>query len=78
MTHTLIVFQYILGLIMSIGFLAGASNFADGFMPIEVRGARLTYVRIAAFSTFSSAIEYAVNTCTRACRLNRTSPSLSA
>jgi Na+-driven multidrug efflux pump len=66
LTHTLILFQSILGLIMSIGFLAGAANFAQGFVPVEVRGASLTYVRIAAFSAFSSAIEYAVNTSTRA------------
>ncbi|PSN70576.1 hypothetical protein BS50DRAFT_545405 [Corynespora cassiicola Philippines] len=66
LTHTLILFQSVLGLIMSIGFLGGASTFAQGFVPIEVRAASLTYVRIAAFSAFSSAIEYAVNTSTRA------------
>ncbi|KAF2684178.1 hypothetical protein K458DRAFT_367690 [Lentithecium fluviatile CBS 122367] len=66
LTHTLILFQSILGLIMSICFLAGASTFAKGFVPVEVRGASLTYVRISAFSAFSSAVEYAVNTSTRA------------
>ncbi|KAF2731521.1 hypothetical protein EJ04DRAFT_498574 [Polyplosphaeria fusca] len=65
-THTLILFQSILGLIMSIAFLAGASTFAKGFVPIEIRAASLTYVRIEAFSAFSSALEYAVNTSTRA------------
>jgi Na+-driven multidrug efflux pump len=66
LTYTLISFQTILGLIMSICILAGASTFANGFVPIEVRGASITYVRIAAFSAFGSAIEYAVNSSTRA------------
>jgi Na+-driven multidrug efflux pump len=66
LTHTLILFQSVLGLIMSIGFVAGASNFAKGFVPAEVRDVSVTYVRISAFSTFSSAVEYAVNTSTRA------------
>lgn len=66
LTHTLIVFQSILGLIMSIGFLGGASTFAKGFVPEEVRDVSVTYVRISAFSAFSSAVEYSVNTSTRA------------
>jgi Na+-driven multidrug efflux pump len=53
-------------MIMSIGFVAGASTFAKGFVPVEVRDVSVTYVRISAFSAFSSAIEYAVNTSTRA------------
>ncbi|KAL5411100.1 hypothetical protein PMIN06_004607 [Paraphaeosphaeria minitans] len=66
LTHTLILFQSTLGLIMSFAFLGGASTFAKGFVPVEVRNASLTYIRIAAFSAFSSAIEYAVSTSTRA------------
>ncbi|KAF2122315.1 hypothetical protein BDV96DRAFT_609233 [Lophiotrema nucula] len=66
LSHTLILFQSILGLIMSIAFVAGASTFAKGFVPIEVRSASVNYVRISAFSAFSSAVEYAVNTSTRA------------
>lgn len=66
LTHTLIVFQSLLGLIMSVAFLGGAGTFAKGFVPVEVRAASLTYVRIAAFSTLSSAVEYAVSTSTRA------------
>lgn len=65
-SHTLILFQSILGLIMSIAFVAGASTFADGFVPVEVRSASVTYVRISAFSAFSSAVEYSVNNSTRA------------
>ncbi len=51
---------------MSISFLAGAATFAKGFVPIEVRDASLTYMRISAFSALSSAIETAVATVTRA------------
>lgn len=66
LTHTLIIFQSILGFIMSLAFVGGASTFAKGFVPEEVRDVSITYVRIAAFSAFSSAIEYSVNTSTRA------------
>ncbi|KAK5662877.1 hypothetical protein OQA88_6288 [Cercophora sp. LCS_1] len=60
LAHTLILFQSIMGLIMSIGFLAGARTYAKGFVPIEVREQSLPYVRISAFSALSSAIEIAV------------------
>lgn len=66
LTHTLILFQSIVGFIMSIEFVAGASNFAIGFVPIEIRDVSLTYVRISAFSALSSAVEYSVSTSTRA------------
>ncbi|KAF1835101.1 hypothetical protein BDW02DRAFT_496777 [Decorospora gaudefroyi] len=66
LTHTLILFQSCLGLIMSIAFVAGASTFAKGFVPVEVRDVSVTYVRISAFSAFASAVEYAVSTSTRA------------
>lgn len=66
LTHTLILFQAILGLIMSVGFVGGASTFAKGFVPIEVRDESLTYIRISAFSALSSAIETAVAAATRA------------
>ncbi|OTB16412.1 hypothetical protein K445DRAFT_332138 [Daldinia sp. EC12] len=66
LAYTLILFQSILGLIMSIAFIAGAATFAQGFVPIEVRAASLTYIRISAFSAVSSAIETAVAAATRA------------
>ncbi|KAK6955870.1 hypothetical protein Daesc_003515 [Daldinia eschscholtzii] len=66
LAYTLILFQSILGLIMSIAFIAGAATFAQGFVPIEVRAASLTYIRISAFSALSSAIETAVAAATRA------------
>lgn len=66
LTHTLIAIQSLLGFIMSLAFVAGASTFAKGFVPVEVRKASLTYVRISAFSALTVAIETAVATSTRA------------
>jgi Na+-driven multidrug efflux pump len=66
LSNTLIAAQTILGLIMSIAFVAAARNFADAFVPEESRSVSLDYVRIAAFSTLSSAIETAVAAATRA------------
>ncbi|OTA95482.1 hypothetical protein M434DRAFT_69287 [Hypoxylon sp. CO27-5] len=65
LAYTLILFQSILGLIMSIAFLAGAATFAEGFVPIEVRAVSLTYIRISGFSSLSSTIETAVAAATR-------------
>lgn len=66
LTHTLILFQSVLGLIMSIALVAGAGTFANVFVPVEVRDRSVTYVRIGAFSSLSSAIETAVSSATRA------------
>ncbi|KAL1306150.1 hypothetical protein AAFC00_004260 [Neodothiora populina] len=66
LSFTMIAFQAILGLIMSIAFVAAARQFASGFVPVEVRGASLTYIRISALSALSSAIETAVTSSTRA------------
>ena len=66
LAHTLILFQSVLGLVMSIGFVAGAARFASVFVPVEVRAASVAYVRISAFSAFSSAVETAVASSTRA------------
>ncbi|KAK4543227.1 hypothetical protein LTR36_005777 [Oleoguttula mirabilis] len=66
LSHTLIIVQSILGLIMSVCFVAAAQQFADAFVPATVREASLTYVRISAFSALSSAIETAVAAATRA------------
>lgn len=66
LTHTLILFQSILGMIMSLAFVGGAKKFADGFVPVDIRDVSVTYVRIGAFSAFSSSIETAVASATRA------------
>lgn len=63
---TLIAVQAVLGLILSVIFVGAAPQFANAFVPETVREASLTYVRISAFSTFSSAIQTAVAACTRA------------
>ena len=65
-SYSLIIFQTMLGSLLSIVFVAGASTFAKGFVPIEARKTSLTYVRLSAFSTLSSAVETAVGTSTRA------------
>ncbi|KAF3936822.1 hypothetical protein ABW19_dt0204365 [Dactylella cylindrospora] len=65
-TYTLIYVQAALGLLLSIIFSAAASSFAATFVPIEIRDASLTYVRISSFSTFFSAIGVAVSAATRA------------
>ncbi|TKA82177.1 hypothetical protein B0A55_02036 [Friedmanniomyces simplex] len=66
LSYTLIAFQTALGLIMSIAFVAAARQFADAFVPAQVREASLTYARISAFSALSSAMQYAVAAATRA------------
>ena len=66
LTHTLILFQGVAGLILSIVFLGAASAFADSFVPVEVRNASLTYVRIASFTVLGGTIETAVAAATRA------------
>jgi Na+-driven multidrug efflux pump len=66
LAYTLITVQAVLGSIMSIALVAAARQFADTFVPAEVRDASLTYVRISAFSALSSAIETAVAAATRA------------
>lgn len=65
-SYTLIIFQSILGLIMSIAIVGAAQQFANAFVPEEVRSVSLTYVRISAFSALSSALETAVAAATRA------------
>lgn len=66
LSQTLIGFQAILGLIVSLIILGAASNFANAFVPAEIRDVSLTYVRLSAFSTFSGALEYATTNVTRA------------
>ena len=65
LSYTLIIFQTVLGTIMSVIFVAAARSFAGAFVPIEVRATSLTYVRLSAFSALSSAIETSVSACTR-------------
>jgi Na+-driven multidrug efflux pump len=66
LTHTLVLVQGLLGLVMSVAFVAGAGAFARGFVPGDVREVTVVYVRIGAFSALSSAVETAVAAATRA------------
>ena len=66
LAHTLVIFQAILGAIMSIAFMSAAKTFSATFVPHDVQNASVTYVRISAFSALSSAIEVAVSNATRA------------
>ena len=65
-SYSLIIFQTILGALLSIIFVSAASSFADGFVPVEVRKTSLTYVRLSAFLALSSALETSVAASTRA------------
>lgn len=65
LAHTLILFQALLGLLLSIIFVSSASTFAKGFVPEGTRGASLTYIRLSSFQCLSSAIETAVSSATR-------------
>ncbi|KAG9047375.1 hypothetical protein FS837_002428 [Tulasnella sp. UAMH 9824] len=62
---TLIAFQMVLGLIMSLGFVGGAERFADGFVPADVREYSITYIQISAFAALTSATTYSASFATR-------------
>ncbi|KAJ3575590.1 hypothetical protein NPX13_g3979 [Xylaria arbuscula] len=66
LTHTLILFQAVAGLILSIVFVSTASAVVDSLVPSEVRQASLKYVRITSFTVFAGALETGVATATRA------------
>jgi Na+-driven multidrug efflux pump len=66
LTHTLILFQGVAGLILSVVFLGAASAIADSFVPSQVREASVTYVRITSFTILAGTIETAVAAATRA------------
>lgn len=66
LAHTLVVFQAVVGAILSITFVGAARAFSSKFVPHDVVEASITYVRISAFSALSSAVEVAVSNATRA------------
>ncbi|KAM4061794.1 hypothetical protein HRG_011795 [Hirsutella rhossiliensis] len=66
LTHTLLLAQSFLGLVLSLILLGAAEAFARGFVPLEVRQQSITYVRIGSFSVCSGAIEAAIGAATRA------------
>ncbi|KAL2063403.1 hypothetical protein VTL71DRAFT_5208 [Oculimacula yallundae] len=66
LSYTLIIVQAILGIILTCVFLGSSKELAAAFVPREVRETSLTYVRISSVQAFSSAIEVAVASATRA------------
>lgn len=66
LTHTLVLDQSLLGLVLSLILLGAADAFARGFVPREVRQQSIAYVRIGSFSVLGGAIEAAVGAATRA------------
>lgn len=66
LSNTLVIFQMILGTIMSVAIAASAESFAKAFVPIEVRNESLQYIRISAFSSLFGAVDVAVSAATRA------------
>lgn len=66
LSYTLIIFQTVLGVIISVILTGAARGFAAVFVPVDVREVSITYVRISAFSALASALETAVGAATRA------------
>ena len=66
LAYTLIAVQMVLGILLTMIFVASAGKLAGAFVPIEVRETSLKYVRISSVQAFSSAIEVAVSVSTRA------------
>lgn len=66
LSYTLILFQTILGAILTIICILISKQLAVAFVPAQVRQTSITYIRIASISALSSAIQIAVTDCTRA------------
>ena len=66
LSYTLVLFQTILGAILTIVCISVSEQLAVAFVPAQVREASITYIRIASVSALSSAIQVAVTDCTRA------------
>lgn len=65
LSFTLIAFQMIAGLVMSIVFVGAATQFTSAFVPGDVRAASVKYVQVAAFTSLTSATDTAVSIATR-------------
>jgi Na+-driven multidrug efflux pump len=66
LAYTLIIFQVILGAILTVVFVASSKRLAAAFVPEAVRQTSITYVRISSVEALSSAMEVAVACSTRA------------
>ncbi|KAG0642027.1 hypothetical protein HOY80DRAFT_1014667 [Tuber brumale] len=65
-SNTLVIFQAVLGMLMSVIIASAAQRFTDTFVPVEVRKESITYVRISAFGSVFGAVDFAVSCATRA------------
>lgn len=65
LSHTLIAFQCLAGLILSVAIFGAAANFTKTFAPIDVVKESVQYVRIASFSCLFSVLEVSVSFATR-------------
>ncbi|KAK3317620.1 hypothetical protein B0T19DRAFT_446575 [Cercophora scortea] len=66
LSYTLVLFQTVMGLIMTVVFIGAADAFSASFVPPDVRDSSLSYVRLSAPVALTSAIQVAVASCTRA------------
>lgn len=66
LTHTLILVQTLLGILLMVVFLSSTEKLADVFVPSDVRRTSLNYIRISSVLALSSALEVAVSSSTRA------------
>ncbi|KAI5782577.1 hypothetical protein EDC01DRAFT_718317 [Geopyxis carbonaria] len=64
-SYTLIIFQTLLGLILSFIIFGAAAKMTKAFVPVETRNESLQYVRIASFQCLFSALDISVSLCTR-------------
>lgn len=62
---TLVAFQLVAGLVMSLVFVGAAERFTAAFVPGDVRAASVAYVRIVAFTSLTGASDAAVSAATR-------------
>ncbi|SPB49370.1 unnamed protein product [Aspergillus niger] len=65
LAHSLLVFQTLMGVLLSIMFVCAAREFLSKFVPHDVAEASITYVHISSFSALSSAVEVAASSATR-------------
>ena len=63
LSYTLVLFQALMGFIMTVIFLVVAESFASLFVPIDIRQSSLNYIRISAPVALSLVIQVTVSSC---------------
>lgn len=66
LAYTMISTMAVLGSLMTVIFLATSKSLAAAFVPVGVREASITYVRLSSVQALTSAVEAAVSSSTRA------------